>query len=556
MKKQILFILLILFILASCSKEILREDELLQKRNVLESAEPNLLLSSVIQKSSFTYMAQGGPGTSILSVTAQYMQGNRSAGDNIYEGFQKPRTDLYNLTGQIKLVQAAIDIVHEKGLKNYEGIFTIFKAALWATVTDIYGDIYYTEGLHGQDGILFPVFDEQKNIYPALIQDLKNATQLLTEGTEPIDKVYDLYYAGDKSKWIKFANSLRLRLLMRASAKMTNAAAEIAAVAALPLMGDTPDNASIPYQGGDRTYAWPLGSLYMGYTDNFLLNRPSKTLIDSLKALNDERLKVWVAPIERPWTNTVDSILKNTWIDPSTGIKYGKRTIVQKGYSYDILWEFIDRSKPVIASVTKLIQDSLTYHAGYPAGSYIDVLAANGSYAFPDTKWNYKISIFSRLLNENSHALLRASVLESSEVQFLLAESAVKGYITGNAEDYYKKGVELSLKRWGEPLPSGYFNNAKAKFPATGTVNQKLAKIALQKWLSLFMMGVESYSDMRRTKLPAIDKNAYLGTGGYQFPLRFRYPQTEMNNNAQNYQAAVAKLDKGDTEYSKMWLLQ
>lgn len=556
MKKQISFILLILFILSSCSNKTLREDELLQKRNVIESAEPNLLLSSVIQKSSFTYTSQGGPGTTILAAATQYIQGNRSAGDNIYEGFQKPRTDIYNLTGQIKLVQAAIDIVHEKGLKNYEGIFTIFKAALWSTVTDLYGDIYYTEGLHGQEGILFPKFDEQKDIYPALIQDLKNATQLLTEGTEPIDKTYDLYYGGDKTKWIKFANSMRLRMLMRVSGKMTSAAGEIAAVAALPLMSDTPDNASIPYQGGDRTYAWPMGSLYMGYTDNFLLNRPSKTLIDSLKALNDERLKVWVAPIERPWSNTTDSVNKNTWIDPSTQIKYGKRTIVQKGYSYDILWEFIDRSKPVINSVAKLIQDSLTYYAGYPAGSYIDVLAANGSYAFPDTKWNYKVSTFSKLLNENAHTLLRASVMESSEVQFLLAEAAVKGYITDNAENLYKKGVELSLKRWGETIPSTYFNNAKAKFPATGTSNQKLAKIALQKWLSLFMMGAESFADLRRTKLPAIDKNAYLGTGGYQFPLRFRYPQTEMNNNAANYQAAVAKLDKGDTEYSKMWLLQ
>jgi hypothetical protein len=559
MKKQIIFLFLIIFILSACSKQALREDELLQKRDVLESAQPNLLLSSVIQKSSFAYNQQGGPGTSILATTMQYQQGNRSAGDNIYQGFQNPRSDLYNLTAQIKLVQAAIDIVHEKGLKNYEGIFTIFKSMLWSAVTDLYGDIYYTEGLRGQEGILFPKFDEQKDIYPALIQDLKNATQLLTDGTEDIDKVYDLYYGGDKTKWIKFANSMRLRLLMRVSAKIPTAATDIAAVAALPLMTDTPDNASIPYQGGDITYAWPLGALHMGYTDNFLLNRPSKTLIDSLKALNDERLKVWVAPIERPWTNKVDSININTYTDPSTKTKYGKRTIVQKGYSYDILWELIDRNNPLINSVAKLIQDSLTYHAGYPAGSYIDVLAANGSYAFPDTKWNYKVSIFSKLLNENANPLLRASVMEASEVYFLLAEAAVKGYITSDPATLYQKGVEMSLKRWGEPLPSAYFNNPKAKFPASGTSAQKLAKIGLQKWLSLFMMGVESYSDYRRTNLPAIMKNAYLLTGqpgGYQFPLRFRYPQTEMNNNAANYQEAIARLDKGDTEFSKMWLVQ
>ncbi len=557
MKKQILYIFLLLFILSGCSKYSLREDEILQRRDVLESAEPNLLLSSVIQKSAYTYSGLGGVNSTIIAVAMQYMQGNRSAGDNIYEGWQKPKGELYSITAQIKLVQAAIDIVHEKKLKNYEGIFTIFKALLWSAATDIYGDIYYSEGLRGQEGILFPVFDEQKSIYPALIQDLKNASQLLAEGTEPIDKTYDLFYAGDKTKWVKFANSLRLRLLMRASAKLNNAASEIAAVAALPLMTDTPDNASIPYVGGDRTYSWPMGALYMGYSDNFLLNRPSKTLVDSLKALNDERLKVWVAPIERPWTNTLDSVNINTYTDPTTKVKYGKRTIVQKGYSYDVLWQYLDKNNTQIKNVYPLIQDSLTLYAGYPAGSYIDVLGANGSYEFPDTKWNYKVSIFSKLLNENSNALLRASVLQADEVYFLLAEANVKGYITtGSAEDYYKKGVEMSLKRWGEPLPSNYFNNAKAKFPATGTTSQKLAKIGLQKWLGLFMMGLESWADYRRTNLPNIMKNAYLGSTNYQFPLRFRYPETEMANNSINYQAAIAKLDKGDTEFSKMWLLQ
>jgi hypothetical protein len=544
MKKQILFALAVILIFTACSKKMLREDEILQKRDVLESAEPNLLLSSVIQKSAYTYYGLGGVNNTRLACAMQYMQANRGAGDNIYESFQKPTGDLYSLTSQIKLVQAALGIVHEKKLKAYEGIFTIFKSLLWSATTDLYGDIYYLEGLRGQDGILFPKFDDQKDIYPALILDLKNAAQLLAEGTEPIDKTYDLFYAGDKAKWIKLANSLRLRLLMRASGKLASASSDIAAVAALPLMSDVTDNAAITYQGGDRTYSWPMGALYMGYTDNFLLNRPSKTLVDSLKALNDERLKVWAAPVERPWTNVKADNGK-------------KETIVQKGYSYDVTWEYLDKSNAQIANVYNLIQDTLTYYAGYPAGSYINALAANGSWLFPDTKWNYKISIFSKLLNENSNPLLKATVMQVDEVQFLLAEAAVKGYISpGSAETYYKAGVTMALKRWGETIPATYFNSKAAAFPVNGTNNQKLAKIALQKWLGLFLMGVESFADFRRTRLPAIEANGDLPKSTVKFPLRFRYPETEMSNNNINYTAAVAKLDKGDTEYSKMWLLQ
>ncbi len=543
MKKQISILLLTLFVLTACEKQLLREDELLQKRDAVESATPDLLLSSIIQQTAFAYQSEGGASNRTLAASVQYMQGNRNSDDNIYKSFTKPKSDLYGITAPIKLVQASINDVHKLGFKSYEGIFLIFKALLWSTATDLYGDIYYTEGLRGQEGILFPKFDEQKDIYPALIQDLKNATALITEGTEPIDKTYDILYAGDKAKWIKFANSLRLRLLMRGSKNLPGAAAEIAAVAALPLISTVAENASIPYLDGDRTYNWPMS--YDGYSDNFMIFRPSKTLVDSLKALNDDRLKVWVAPVEKPWTN----------VSASNGTVVS--TTDPNGFTYSSTYEYIDRSKSDLKTASKFIVDSLTLYAGYTAGMYENVLAANGSYDFPTTIFNYKISKFSKLLNAKSHSLLKACMIQADEVQFLLAEAAVKGYISSaNAETYYKNGVTLANSRWGITIAGTYFNNTSAKFPATGSDNQKLAKIALQKWLGHFLMGVEAYADHRRTRLPAIELNGELINGLHAFPLRFRYPETETANNSTNYKAAIAKLDKGDTEYSKMWLIQ
>jgi Starch-binding associating with outer membrane len=545
MKKQISILLLSLFIFTACEKQLLRKDEILQKRDALESATPSLLLSSVIQKSTFVYQAEGGASNKMLATAVQFMQGNRNSDDNIYKNFAKPNSELYNLTAQIKLVQAAINDVHKKGLKNYEGIFIVFKTLLWSTATDLYGDMYYTEGLRGQDGILFPKFDEQKDIYPALIQDLKDATQLLTEGTEEIDQTYDIMYGGDKSKWIKLSNSLRLRLLMRSVKNLPNGASEIAAVAALPLITANSENAAIEYKTGDVTYSWPMGGANMPFQQNFLIMRPSKTLVDTLKTLNDNRLKVWVAPLEKPWTNNPsdNGVVVNT-TDPN-------------GFSYTSTWEYIDRSNPLLNNVAYAIQDSLTLYAGYEAGMYAEVLYANGSYDFPDSKWNYKVSTFSKLLNQNAHPLIKATVIQADEVHFLLAEAAVKGYVAGaDAETLYKRGVELAMNRWGQSLPGGYFDNAAAKFPASGTNEEKLAKIGLQKWLGLFMMGVEAYSDLRRTGIPAIEHNGKLANGLNAFPLRLRYPESEMANNAQNYSSAVSKLDKGDNEYSKMWLIK
>lgn len=533
-------ILFFVFVLTSCQKSTLREDELLAKRNALESAEPHLLLSSVIQKSAFLYQNKGGMGTKNLGVTMQYMQGNRNSDDNTYLNFRQPNENLYDYTAVIRFINASIEDVNKKGLKSHEGVFKVFQTLLWATVTDLYGDIYYSEGLRGKDGILFPKFDGQDQIYPALVQNLKDAAQLINAGTEPLDPTYDVMYGGKKASWLKLANSLRLRLMMRQSAKNIDKA-ELQVLVALPMLADVADNAAIPYIDGHASMASPMGRTNADPAGAFLIFRPSKTLIDSLKALNDERLKVWVAPLERPWASKIDS--NNV-----------SRTVTQKGFSYTYKWEYIDRKNTKIAAAVPLIADSLTLYAGYPAGVSVNALVANGSYDIPDTRYNYKVSKFSKLFNENAHALLKATVMQADEVQFLLAEASAKGLIAGNAKEYYENGVRLALKRWGETIPSNYFANPVAAFPSGK--QEQLAKIGLQKWLGLFMMGLESYVDYRRTRMPYMEANGDLNPVTHIFPLRYRYPQTELKNNAANYQLAISKLDKGDTEFSKMWLLK
>src|SRR5665647_745383 len=125
-KLLIIFIVCTLFILSSCQKSTLRENELLAKRDALESAAPNLLLSSVIQESAFLYQNKGGLRAQNLAVTVQYMQSNRSSDDNTYLNFRFPKDDLYQYTAVIKLINAAVTDVNKKGLKTHEGVFRIF----------------------------------------------------------------------------------------------------------------------------------------------------------------------------------------------------------------------------------------------------------------------------------------------------------------------------------------------------------------------------------------------------------------------------------------------
>jgi hypothetical protein len=159
------------------------------------------------------------------------------------------------------------------------------------------------------------------------------------------------------------------------------------------------------------------------------------------------------------------------------------------------------------------------------------------------------------LFRQNSHSLLKAMIMNSDEVQFILAEAAAKGLITGDADAYYLKGVTFSMQRWGisDDAIATYLAQPGIALPAGNT--GKLVKIADQKWLALFLVSAEAYLDIRRNGLPDIFKNGNLST--YQFPLRYRYPGGELGQNKDAYDAGVSALAPAvDDEFSKMWLLQ
>ena len=109
---------------------------------------------------------------------------------------------------------------------------------------------------------------------------------------------------------------------------------------------------------------------------------------------------------------------------------------------------------------------------------------------------NFKVSKFSQLIRQNKHNLLKATIMNSDELQFILAEAVVKGMITGNADTYYRAGITLSMKRWGvsDANIAAYLAQPSIALPADNA--GKLDKIATQKWLALFLVSTEAYLDL------------------------------------------------------------
>src|SRR5690606_36200947 len=95
----------------------------------------------------------------------------------------------------------------------------VLKSFFFQSLTDIYGNIHYSQALKAKNGnINFPAYDSQEAIYNGILDDLALANTLLSPSNEAVSG--DILYNGDVTKWRKFANSLRLRCLLRISARV------------------------------------------------------------------------------------------------------------------------------------------------------------------------------------------------------------------------------------------------------------------------------------------------------------------------------------------------
>lgn len=529
----------------SCSEDELRTADTLQQKDAIESVNDPYLLASIIMKTTLFYEDMSFNQRK-LPGAVQHMESNYQSGDNFYDGFRLATTDMYTAMDILKLIDGSITLAQTRGSQSHEGIFKTFRALLFSFMTDYYGDVYYSQALKAREGILYPKYDKEQDIYNGLLAELDASAALIASGTEEISTSYDLMFAGDRVKWQKFANSVKLRLLMRASSKLTNAGAQITAISGNVLTEAT-ENASIAYVGTTAANSWTGGVTNWGSIDEFNKRRPCKTLVDKLAELSDPRAAVWFAPVERPWTSdkSLDGVTFST-TDPN-------------GYTYSSTWEYIDRSKPAIAEyATKdILIDSNKVYVGFIAGMQADWKNGNGHYNTADggVVGNFKVSKFSTLFRQNTSPLLKAQIMNSDEVQFLLAEAAAKGLITGSADTYYRKGITNSLLRWGVPQATVTKYLAQANIALPTDKAGQLAKIADQKWISLFLVSSEAYLDLRRTKLPNIFSNGRLS--GYQFPLRYRYPGNELGQNREAYDLGVSSLAPAvDDQFSKIWLLQ
>ena len=178
----------------------------------------------------------------------------------------------------------------------YEGPALILKAYMTAALTDIFGDVPYSEALQGQNGQVTPAYDTQEAIYTGANGILDNLDQAIAainnySGNQALDG--DILFDGDLAAWVTFANSLKIKYLMRMSDQVDVSADLQSIFSAGNYMRANSENAVYDFTDG-LPNNFRMARLRAGDFNLFIL---SLTAEEILGALNDPRMAVLYRPV-------------------------------------------------------------------------------------------------------------------------------------------------------------------------------------------------------------------------------------------------------------------
>ncbi|MBL4677529.1 MAG: SusD/RagB family nutrient-binding outer membrane lipoprotein [Mucilaginibacter sp.] len=274
----------------SCKKTL---EDVNKNPNGSESAQPDYLLTGVTKAIADTYWGTANNmDASLLWIQNwskiqytdpdRYIYTNTSFNELWTTGYTK---GIVNLNSLIKIADAQAN-------PNYKGVALVLRSWVFQLLTDNYGDVPYTQASSIKE-YLTPAYDKQKDVYFALLEDLKTAQASLNPSGPAI--LGDIIYGGKGNQillWKKFANSLRLRIALRIADREPEKARQVLADVQAEGSGYISSNAEIAqliYSTSPNQN--PISNLFDTRDDY----RISKTIVDKLFALNDPRLPVYAS---------------------------------------------------------------------------------------------------------------------------------------------------------------------------------------------------------------------------------------------------------------------
>ena len=449
---------------------------------------------------------------------------------------------------------AYMNLVGEGGaLENeqYYALGLIMKGFYYQAYTETFGMIPYSEA--SDPAINLPKYDAQIDIYKGIIAELDQAIATIGSNTttgEGVDKLAenDVIFNGNMQNWKKLANSLKLRIALRASGASGEDFSATAASEAIA-SGVLADTNALFEAYADETDIWGGSASYGDVWHNFPTARwkIAEALMNVLKQSDDPRL----TKITKPSVGGTIIIAK-----PTTGenvaliddhVAFLQSTLNGAGLvlGTDYTWT-------ETATDLTITMPENTNYVGIPSRLSGKIKSYMNGDLFSDPS-----DIVTQKTNEGS-PIFPTILLTAADSHFMIAEAIVKGLVSGDAESYYQTGLTYAMDLWGTSISGGF--SASNMGTLSGTMEEKLEKIATQRWLANYTNGYETWAIVRDTGYPSTafiestnnDIISFAGDLNGAYPQRLQYGTSVYTSNSANAQSAVSTQGP-DKMATKLW---
>jgi Starch-binding associating with outer membrane len=488
--KSIFISALVALVSSACSDSFL---DINTNPNTLPTASPNFVFTNALNTSAANMVSPNETGSYwagqwtqsngyIISTTL--FAYNFTNGDfNYWDGY-------YDNLNDYQFVIDNGDTYNQKFLK---GPAKVMKALLIQQLVDMYGNVPYSDALKGVAS-LAPKFDDQKTIYEELIKLLDEAiVDIKANAFASAFTSSDIVFKGSTSKWAKFANSLKLRILLR-QAKVSGRDAYIKTeINKIVTEGSGFITGEEVGAGGNGFYLATAGKL------NPVYDRWGYDANGAKRALNNyPRLTQYLV----------------------NSLKTSKDTLRLKRIGY------ATGGEGTTAGVSSKAEIAANY-VGVPFGASSGYLPAGSSALGPSLL----------VKGEFNRPYI---IMTAAEVQFHLAEAKQRYSdvtLPGTAKSYFEEGLVQSFRAFGASTAgANAFKGSKIDNYDWDASTNKLNAIAIQKWITFTNFnGLEAWSEYRKTGLPVTPQSIQVVDA--KRPVRFFYPNTESGANQANVTA-------------------
>ena len=436
-----------------------------------------------------------------------------------------------------------MNLVKEGGpLENnqYYAIGLVMKGFYYTQFTETHGMIPYSEA--SDPNIALPKYDAQIDVYKGVIADLNQAITLIAdnqntgEGIELLGE-NDVIFNGDMQNWKKLANSLKLRIALRAHGSPgEDFSASVASEAiASGVLADTDAlfaafTTETNIWGGSASY----GDIWHSFTGSQW--KATEAMVNILKSNDDPRL----GEITKPSVGGIITIMKpdsdsENFSLIAEHLEFLENTLNASGLVLDTDYTWTETA----TDLTITMPDNTNY-LGLPSrlsGKIKDFMHKD---LFSDpSDW------VTQKTNEGGR-IFPTILLTSADSHFMIAEAITKGLVSGDANSYYQIGLEKAMVLWETSTTSDFLASDMGSL--NGSSEQNLERIATQRWLTNYTNGYESWAIVRDTGYPSAamvtstNNNiiSFAGELNGEYPQRLRYGTSVYTSNAANAEAAVS----------------